>query len=102
MLPLLGIMGTKAEVKKTKADIKANALAEAERVAAIAEQERIEKERLLFEKYAADQAIRRELIEECQTELERQHDAEEGEQYSRDTQRQRLYEKQAEIDEWQV
>ena len=95
-------MGPKAEPKKSKAELKAEALAEAERLAAIAEQERIEQERLAAEQYAHAQEVRKGAMEECSEEIERQQDAEESANFLRESHRQRLYEAAKEVAEWKV
>ena len=93
-------MGPKPDAKKSKAELKAEAAAEAERLAAEAEAERLEQERVRAEQYAADQTARRALMDECKEDLAQQEDREEADKWKRDSERQSQLEKEAEIAEW--
>jgi hypothetical protein len=83
-------------------NLEEQAEAEADRLAEIAEQERLEKERIAAEQYAAAQAQRKTLLQECHEELEQQLDSEEAARWQRDAERQRQLDKEAEITEWQA
>lgn len=90
------------EPKKTKAELKAEAAAEAQRLAEIAEAERLERERIAAEQYAAAQAARKAALQECMEELDQQQDAEDADKWQRDNERQRQLSKETEKAEWQA
>ena len=93
-------MGPKPAEKKTKAEIKAEEAAEAERLAAAAEAERVKLEAIRAEKFVADQTARGELMDECRQDLAEQEDREDNENWHRTSERQKQLDKEAEIAEW--
>ena len=95
-------MGPKVAPKKSKAELKAEAEAQAARLAEL-EQQRIELERLGAEqRFAEQQHLRTTMLQEIEDELRQQHDAEQAASLVRDSECLRHREMQNEVDEWEA
>ncbi len=95
-------MGPKVAPKKSKAELKAEAEAQAARLAEL-EQQRIELERLGAEqRFAEQQHLRTTMLQEIEDELRQQHDAEQAASLVRDSECIRHREMHNEVDEWEA